>query len=149
MKLTVVAVAVLGIAAVGASGAGSTVAAQTTKSQWDGVYSLEQAKRGTDLYAEHCAACHAHDLTGGEIAPALAGPEFAANWNELTLGDLFERIRISMPQNNPSALSRAQKADIVAFILFKGDYPAGQEELPQQTEVLKAIAFAAIKPNAK
>jgi mono/diheme cytochrome c family protein len=149
MKLMAIAVAVFGITVAGASGVRGSLAAQTTASQWDGVYSLEQAKRGTALYAEHCAVCHAHDLTGGEIAPALAGPEFAANWNELTLGDLFERIRVSMPQNNPMALSRAQKADIVAFILFKGDYPAGADDLPQQTEILKTIAFMATKPDTK
>ena len=81
------------------------------------------------------------------MSPTLTGGEFSANWNELTLGDLFERIRISMPQNNPSALSRAQKADILAYILFKGNYPAGQTDLPTQTEVLKTMSFLATKPG--
>ena len=146
MKLTTVAAVLFGIVAVGASGARATVAAQIEKSQWEGVYTLEQARRGDALYFQHCAGCHAPDLTGGETAPALAGGEFAANWDSLTVGDIFERIRISMPQGNPGALGRAQKADVLAFILSKGNYPAGQEELPQQTEVLKTIAFLAQKP---
>ena len=144
MKFTIAAVALFAIVAVHA-----TRAAQIEKSQWDGVYALEQAKRGDALYAQYCGGCHAPDLTGGETAPALAGGEFAANWDGLTVGDIFERIRISMPQGNPGALTRAQKADVLAFILFKGSYPAGQEDLPGQTEVLKTIAFAAIKPAAK
>ena len=128
---------------------GATLAAQAATSQWDAVYSLEQARRGDALYSEHCAACHAPDLSGGEIAPALAGGDFASTWNDLTLGDLFERIRISMPQGNPGGVSRAQKADILAFILAKGNYPAGAGELPSQTEALRGIRFVAARPAAK
>jgi hypothetical protein len=88
-------------------------------------------------------------MTGGEMAPGLTGGEFSANWNDLSLGDLFERMRISMPQNAPGSLSRAQNADILSFILFKGNYPAGKTELPQQTEVLNGIKFVSAKPNAQ
>jgi mono/diheme cytochrome c family protein len=123
--------------------------AQFEKTQWDAVYTLDQARRGEPLYNEHCAPCHAHDMTGGETAPPLAGGVFAANWTELTLGDIFERIRISMPANNPSALTRAQKADVLAYMLYRGGYPTGEMELPQQTEFLKAIGFLAQKPSPK
>ena len=146
MRFIVATLTLLGMTALGAGGTYSSVGAQTAKSQWDGVYSLEQARRGEPLFVQHCAACHGSDLTGGEMAPPLAGGEFSANWNELTLGDLFERIRISMPQNDPNALSRAQKTDILAYMLFKGSYPAGQADLPTQTEVLKTIGFLAVKP---
>jgi mono/diheme cytochrome c family protein len=78
----------------------STVRAQPTKSVWDGVYTQAQADRGKQGYAEQCASCHGPELTGGEMAPALAGGEFLAGWDGLTVGDLFERIRISMPQNS-------------------------------------------------
>src|SRR5262245_30223530 len=74
------------------------------KSVWDGVYTSEQAKRGEALYAQSCAACHGNALEGGEMAPPLAGGAFNANWNGLTMGDLSERVRISMPQNNPGSL---------------------------------------------
>jgi len=33
--------------------------------------------------------------------PPLSGAQFLANWNGLTVGDLFERIRKSMPANDP------------------------------------------------
>ena len=149
MRLMFVTMTLLGITALGAVGARRAIAAEAMTSQWDGVYSLEQAKRGESLYSEHCAACHAGDLSGGEMAPALRGLEFTANWDQLTLGDLLERIRISMPQNDPSALTRAQKTDVLGFILYKGGYPGGETELPSQTEVLKAISFLATKPVTK
>jgi S-disulfanyl-L-cysteine oxidoreductase SoxD len=134
--------AVVGLAATGVL----TVSAQTAKSQWDGVYTAEQAKRGDAVYAEKCSSCHGTELNGGEMAPGLVGGEFTANWNDLSLGDLFERMRISMPQNNPGSLSRQQNADVLAYILSKGGYPAGTTELGSQTEVLNAVKFVAQKP---
>jgi len=146
MRLVAIAAALLTAIAPAAVRA-RQAADQTPKSQWDRVYSLPQAKRGETLYVQSCAACHAGDLTGGEIAPPLTGGDFASTWNELTLGDLFERIRISMPQGDPMSLSRAQKADILAYVLFRGSYPDGETELPSQTEVLRTITFLAAKPS--
>jgi mono/diheme cytochrome c family protein len=130
----------------GLVGAPLTVSAQEAKSQWDGVYTLEQAKRGEALYDQQCSSCHGADMNGGEMAPGLSGGEFTANWNDLSLGDLFERMRISMPQNAPGSLSRQDNADILAFILHKGNYPAGKTDLPTQTEVLNTVKFLASKP---
>jgi mono/diheme cytochrome c family protein len=142
MRLTLAVLATLGIGA----GAYAVLSAQE-KTQWDGVYTAEQAKRGDALYAENCASCHGPDLSGGEMAPSLAGGEFSANWNDLSLGQLFDRMRISMPQDNPGSLSRQANADILAFILQRGDYPVGPTELPTQSEVLGTIKFLAQKPS--
>ena len=133
----------------GAFSARGTLVAQQAKSQWDGVYTEDQAKRGEGLYSQYCASCHGPDLAGGEMAPGLTGGEFSSNWNDLSLGDLFERMRVSMPQNSPGSLSRQQNADILAFVLFKSNFPAGQAELPTQTEMLNTIKFIASKPNAQ
>jgi len=119
---------------------------QEKRSVWSGVYSSEQARRGEGIYAQSCAACHGATLEGGEMAPPLVGGLFNSNWNGLTLGDLMERTRISMPQNNPGSLSRQQYADILAFMLATGKFPAGQAELPRETEMLKLITFEASKP---
>jgi mono/diheme cytochrome c family protein len=129
-----------------AVGARSSVSAQQPMSVWGGIYTEDQAKRGAPLYAQRCAACHGADLTGGEMAPALADSQFKSNWNGLSVGDLFERIRVSMPQDNPGSLSRQQYADIIAFIFSKGEFPAGKTELSTKTEELKLIAFEATKP---
>src|SRR3954447_15799911 len=147
MKFTVAILALAGTLVYGALSTGNTVAAQG-KTQWDGVYTEAQATRGEALYGQYCASCHGPDLAGGEMAPGLTGGEFTSNWNDLSLGELFERMRISMPQNAPGSLSRQQNADILAYVLFKSNFPAGQTELPTQTEVLNTIKFVSVKPAA-
>lgn len=140
MKFKVVTVALVGMASAGMLCA---VAAQE-HSQWDGVYSVEQAKRGEALYAETCANCHGSDLAGID-APGLTGSGFDANWVDLTLDRLFEKIRTSMPENNPGTLSRQQTADVVAFVLQKSGAPTGSKELSAEIEMLKAIKFVPAK----
>jgi mono/diheme cytochrome c family protein len=120
--------------------------AQTQRTIWDGVYSEEQAKRGEQLYAEHCARCHGDGLGGVESAPALTGPAFYATWEGESLNALFERIRMSMPQDNPGSLSRAQNADIVSHMLRAGGYPAGKAALEGQAGTLGQIKVLTYKP---
>jgi hypothetical protein len=74
------------------------------------------------------------------------GSEFSANWDDLSLGDLADRLRISMPQDNPQSLSREQTADLIALILKGNKLPSGQADLPFQTENLKMIKYKANKP---
>ena len=123
--------------------AAGVLTAQTTRSVWDGVYTSAQAERGAVLYANNCASCHGSALGGGESAPPLTGGEFSSNWNGLTLGDLFERIRISMPADRPGKLTREQDADILAFMLRVSEFPPGKVELERQTEALKQIRIEA------
>jgi mono/diheme cytochrome c family protein len=120
-----------------------------THSVWDGVYTEEQAKRGEPIYQKECASCHGAMLTGGESAPALTGGSFQANWNGLTLGDLFDRIRKTMPQSKPGSLTRQQGADILAFMLSNNKFPAGKTELYRQSEMLKEIRFETKRPAEK
>jgi cytochrome c len=124
----------------------AVVGAQPTKSVWDGVYTEAQAARGKDLYSKECGSCHGPELTGGEMAPGLSGGEFLAGWDGLTMGDLFERVRISMPQNAPGSLSGQTNADILAFVLSSNKFPAGTTELQKDAMVLKDIKFEAKKP---
>jgi len=120
-----------------------------SRSVWDGVYTDEQAKRGEPVYHKECAPCHGDSLAGGESAPPLTGGAFLANWNGLTLGDLFDRIRKTMPQNAPGKLTRQQNADVLAFALSVNKFPAGKTELSRQTEFLKEIRFESSKPEPK
>jgi mono/diheme cytochrome c family protein len=119
------------------------------RSVWEGVYTNDQAKRGQPLYSQYCGACHGDTLGGGESAPPLAGAEFLSNWNGLTVGDLFERMRTSMPQDKPGKLSREQNADILAHMLRANEFPAGSVELNRNTELLKQIRIDAVKPEGK
>ncbi|HWI20208.1 MAG TPA: cytochrome c [Vicinamibacterales bacterium] len=115
------------------------VQAEQNKTVWDGVFSKDQATRGEAAYKTACSECHGNDLMGDGFAPALAGAEFMGNWNDLSVGDLFERIRISMPPSGPSSVTPAQKADIVAHIMSLNKWPAGTGELEPKTDVLKTI----------
>ena len=116
---------------------------QPARTTNDAVFTAEQAKRGEVLYQFICATCHGAALTGIEAAPPLAGATFTASWTGSPLSDLFERIKVSMPQDKPGSLSRQQTADVVAYILSFNKAPAGQTELPGDAEVLKAINIVA------
>ena len=143
MKGSATFLAVAGIMAIGLSY--SVAMADQDKTSWDGVYTDAQATRGEKLWGEKCAKCHGPDLSGGD-APSLIGSEFSGNWDDLTLGDLADRLRISMPQDNPQSLSREQTAELVATILKGNRMPAGQADLPVQTEYLRMIKYKANKP---
>lgn len=127
------------------AGAATQTGAQQ-KTVWDGVYTEEQAKRGAASYEKDCASCHQADLAGDGFAPALSGPEFAAAWEGLSVGDLLERVRISMPPSDPNSVTVAGKADIIAHVLKMNQFPAGTTELPGEVEALKQIQYKATKP---
>jgi len=113
---------------------------------WDGVYTDEQATRGEALYAEHCVRCHGATLQGnGEGANPLAGATFKSTWNGVSMGAMFDRVRLSMPQDKPATLTRQEVADLLAFILQTNKFPAGKSELARQTDMLNAIMFQAEK----
>ena len=122
------------------------VHATQAKSIWDGVFTEAQATRGAETYKQVCSECHGGDLMGDGFAPSLAGADFQGNWNDLSVGDLFERIRISMPPSGPSSVTPEAKADILAHIFNQNKYPAGTTELEGKTEALKAIKIELKKP---
>ena len=117
--------------------------AQSTKSQWDGIYTDAQASRGEKLYAANCAACHNWNLKGNEIGPALTGPAFAGRWNGRPMSDLFDYTQALMPQNSPGGLTRQQNADILAFVFRTGAAPAGKAEFPSRADALAPLTYIA------
>src|SRR5690349_12009816 len=123
----------------------SVAAWAQTASVWDGVYSEAQAARGEAGFIMHCASCHGANLGGTGEAPALAGPQFLSDFDGLSLGDLFDRIRTTMPQDNPGSLTRDGYADILAFLLKSNGLPPGAKELDRRSEYLKAISFSAAR----
>jgi mono/diheme cytochrome c family protein len=139
-------VAVLALSSMCAAGAGGALIQDQAKTTWDGAYTEAQSKRGEALYAQSCSMCHGPDLAGLDTAPALTGGEFNADWNDLPLGDLFERMRTTMPADAPGTLSRQQYADVVSFVLAKGGFPAGQTELSPEDAALKEVKFLTKKP---
>jgi mono/diheme cytochrome c family protein len=130
----------------GASENSPEASEETPSSVWDGIYTLEQAERGEPLYTRGCGECHGPDLGGDDMSPPLIGSDFVWDWNGLTVGDLFERLRISMPDGKPRSMTNQEKADVLAFMLLKNDFPAGDSELASSTRALSPIAFEAVKP---
>jgi mono/diheme cytochrome c family protein len=125
----------------------ATIYAQQSASVWDGVYTAGQSDRGKALYTMQCSSCHGTTLEGTGQAPPLAGPDFKGDWNGQTADDLFEKMQTSMPADQPGKLSRAQNADILAFLLNSNGFPAAQTELSTDAALLAKIRFETNKPK--
>ena len=113
--------------------------AGTRRSVWEGIYTEEQAGRGQALYTRTCASCHAADLRGGSTAPSLVEESFSFQWDDATVGELFERIRTLMPSDRPNSLSAQSYRDIVAFLLQSNKFPSGEKELDADADALREI----------
>jgi mono/diheme cytochrome c family protein len=153
MKIKIVKLAIVAVSLIAAveSLSPQLNARQTDKgirSIWDGAYTKEQAKRGETLYAQHCSSCHGPDLLGNDEAAPLTGSAFLANWDGLSVEDLTERIRVSMPPNNLGKLTRQQITDIISYTLSFNSFPAGKAELSPKSELLKQIRIEATKPKS-
>ena len=95
----------------------------------DGVFTAEQATRGRAAYRAQCAACHASNLFGGEMAPGLKGSGFIGGWSGATLWEFADFTQATMPQDAPGRLSVQELNDVIAYILQENDYPAGAADL--------------------
>jgi cytochrome c len=137
------------LAAVILSGiAGSAICAEASRSVLEGVFTEAQARRGREIYADQCRLCHGRELEGSYESHALAGDEFTSNWIGQDIFTLYERIRITMSAGAagtdgkaPPPLTRAQTADLVAFLLWFNNVPPGKTELSDKPEVLRQLRF--------
>jgi mono/diheme cytochrome c family protein len=131
------------LACVALAGLPATARAQsangTTKTTLDGVYTSAQAARGRNTFSEICSACHTSTQFKGETFQGL--------WEGRTVGELFEQIRTTMPNDNPGGLSRAEYAAVVAYMLQLNEYPDGSTAVPTELPALQAIRFE-VKPQA-
>jgi len=126
--------------------AGAAVAQDAGKSVWQGIYTPVQADRGGGVYAQRCGGCHGAALNGTGEAPPLIGGEFVSHWDTMTVGDLYDRVRTTMPQNDPQSMTREEYADVLAFLLKNNGFPAGAQPLDKRSEVLATIGITAEKP---
>jgi len=131
--------------------------AQMPKSVWDGVYTAAQAKRGEALYKKECATCHGDALEGNgqtdraqkleRALPPLSGDVFLGNWNGRPLSDLLDKVKRTMPRDDPGTISLKVNADIIAYMLKFDEFPAGKVELPAEPSQLTETIFEAVKPK--
>lgn len=129
IRTTVVAFA-LGLGGAAVCAARTPAQEGASRTTQDGVYAARQAERGKESYKRACAGCHALDWYQGDVMKP---------WDGAPLGDLYEVIATTMPQNNPGSLKRREYLDLVAYILSLNDMPAGGEELPLPADDLKKI----------
>jgi quinoprotein glucose dehydrogenase len=118
-----------------------------TASIRDGVFTMEQARRGQAAYTGPCDRCHGYKLDGASDdpdmlpAPPVAGAKFLRKWNGRTLAALVEYLRATMPANNPGYLRDGEWADIVAYMLSVSGMPTGADALQPDLEKLASIVI--------
>jgi mono/diheme cytochrome c family protein len=107
------------------------------------VYSKSQADRGKALYGQYCSSCHLENLKGncaaedlssityvcGAIgsAPPLVGASFMKRF--YSVGDLYSRIKWTMPADRQNSLSTQNYQSVVAYLLQANGVLAGTQDL--------------------
>jgi mono/diheme cytochrome c family protein len=127
--------------------AGAQTTSHETASIWDGVFTIEQARRGLVAYTGPCDRCHGYRLDGASDdpdmlpTPPVAGPKFLRVWEGRSLAALFEYTRATMPANNPGFLTAQEVVDVIAYMLLVSDVPAGDVELGPEPRNLARITI--------
>ena len=96
---------------------------------WDGVYTAAQVEQAKKPLVAVCRRCHSDDLGGSDRGPSLHGKGFMATWETQELSALFAKVRDTMPPDSPSSLPDEDYINMVALILQKNGFPAGNETL--------------------
>jgi mono/diheme cytochrome c family protein len=102
--------------------------ARTTLS---GVYTLEDAAYGKEMYVGLCASCHQ--------AISHTGPAFRKKWTGRPLSELYNFMRTQMPKNDPATLADEDYAALLSYMLQMNQMPAGKTALSTDTLELAKI----------
>ena len=111
------------------------------RTNWDGVFTDAQARRGEQVYQRACSVCHLDELQGDAVSPALVGASFTARFVGSTALEMVQSIRSSMPQNAPDSLGDRAYIDLVSYLLKMNGSGAGAAELPIDVAELEKIAI--------
>ncbi len=125
------------IMAIGSSPAAAQDGLPELRSAHDGVYTLEQAAMGQELFQTLCSDCH------NDSYP-LYGRDFQRTWTGQPLWRLYEYMSWNMPYGAAASLSAEQYTALTAYILQKNDYPAGDTPIPEDQ---LGIAFINLDPH--
>lgn len=120
-----------------------------------GFYTQDQAARGKAAYGANCARCHLESLKGkcdenladaGEYicasrgsAPPLVGQGFLQRWH--TVGDLYSRVKGSMPADHKDSLPANTNLAIVAYLLQANGLPVGSAPLSEDLDAMKKMVL--------
>ena len=112
----------------------------TAVTTMDGVYTLVQATRGSNVFAAYCKSCH---------TPAFhTGPTFRAKWFGRSLLELFAYVRREMPKNAPGSMSDADYTLALAYLLRINGMPTGLKPLATDTTELRRIRLDSVPTSS-
>jgi S-disulfanyl-L-cysteine oxidoreductase SoxD len=138
-----------GVFALTASGTAARTAPrklEPTRTVFDSVYTDSQAAVGDSLYKVNCVKCHGPTLGGVDDGSPLVGSAFLSDWNGQTLADLHDRVRTTMPPDNPKSIARDQVTTILAYLLAQNHFPSGRRLLVDDPDSLRDIKILSGKP---
>jgi len=96
-------------------------------------YTAEQAQRGRRVFGSVCSVCHSRN--------DFQGPIFELTWMAEPVGNLFQHISTTMPQDDPGSLALTDYASVVAYMLELNGRPAGDVELPAEAAALSTLRW--------
>ena len=102
-----------------------------------GVYTLEEAEAGKELFLSACTSCH-------PIVTHATG-EFRRKWQGKPLSELFIYMKTSMPKNDPGSLADEDYAIALAYLLQANRMPVGKTYLSTDTLELRKIRFDTVR----
>jgi hypothetical protein len=91
-----------------------------------GFYTIEQADQGIRDFAIACGNCHGPDMV-----------EIFQTYD--TVADYFSFITGAMPNDDPGNLAPRQYLSVVAHLLRESGFPAGDEELTRDIELMRSL----------
>jgi len=103
----------------------------------EALFSVAQVNRGRDQFRSTCTECH----TSAEFGDAT----FKNKWSRRNVGDLYEFILTSMPDDAPGILTPQQSVDLTTFILEMNGFQTGSATMDPDQAELDAISLARIR----
>lgn len=98
----------------------------------DGVYTLEQAERGAEVFANVCSNCHE--------TPEWQEERFLERWHGESVFRFFFYVWERMPNGEPPySLPRQDITDVLTYILQLNGLPAGDRELASDDDSLSSF----------
>ncbi|HUF76752.1 MAG TPA: cytochrome c [Longimicrobiales bacterium] len=102
-----------------------------------GLFSQTQANRGRDQFRSMCTECH----TAGEFSDQT----FKVKWSRRTVGDLYEFIHTTMPDDAPGILTAAQAVDLTTYILEMNGFEPGSRQMEPDQAALDEVSLSALR----
>lgn len=101
----------------------------------EGVFTLSQAERGEEVYADVCLECHTR--------VEFQEDAFLFAWEGSSVATLLAYLRESMPDDAPGSLPERSYVDVTAYILQMNGWTPGARELQGDDAALADLTFEA------